>query len=141
MPNENQSTKGPWECFIVRRVTSEEPIPVPNLKFKAWTYVHYEMPDGSFRLFDELPVGAMWSDDDGHLHVILPCRSGRTEFDIDGHGWRDGAPSKDRWGRSGTPPRVTVSPSINIVGDYHGWVRDGKVTPDCEGRTYPHLES
>jgi hypothetical protein len=34
------------------------------------------------------------------------------------------------------PARMTVSPSILIVDRYHGWIRDGEITDDCEGRTY-----
>ena len=31
---------------------------------------------------------------------------------------------------------MTVTPSIHCVGSYHGWIRDGIVTDDCEGRKY-----
>jgi hypothetical protein len=32
--------------------------------------------------------------------------------------------SGGRWTRTGEPPKVTVTPSI-IIGNYHGWLRDG----------------
>ena len=35
------------------------------------------------------------------------------------------------------PDMLTITPSINVVGCYHGWVRAGYVTDDCEGRTFP----
>jgi hypothetical protein len=35
---------------------------------------------------------------------------------------------------------LDVTPSINIDGIYHGWVRNGVITDDCEGRTFPSLE-
>jgi len=44
----------------------------------------------------------------------------------------------DGWDVSGSlDPQhctMTVSPSINVVNRYHGWVRDGRLTSDCEGR-------
>jgi hypothetical protein len=33
------------------------------------------------------------------------------------------------WQRSGEAPMITVAPSINIVGAWHGWLRDGKLSP------------
>jgi hypothetical protein len=44
----------------------------------------------------------------------------------------------DGWTVTGDLPNLTVAPSINIGGTYHGWIRDGVITPDCEGRTYPN---
>lgn len=46
---------------------------------------------------------------------------------------QDGA----QWSRTGEPPRITVAPSINEVGVFHGFIRDGLITDDVEGRTYP----
>lgn len=31
---------------------------------------------------------------------------------------------------------ITVTPSINIVGIYHGWLKGGILSDDLEGRTY-----
>jgi hypothetical protein len=51
----------------------------------------------------------------------------------------------DGWKVTGTPPRITVNPSIAISYPghpemhrfgYHGWIRDGVITDDCEGRRY-----
>jgi hypothetical protein len=40
------------------------------------------------------------------------------------------------WLVTGTEPLITLSPSINIVGSYHGWIQNGIITDDCEGRKY-----
>jgi hypothetical protein len=32
---------------------------------------------------------------------------------------------------------LTATPSINAVGCYHGWLTNGVLTDDCEGRTFP----
>lgn len=46
-------------------------------------------------------------------------------------------PGAKGWAISGTLPNLTVTPSINFVGRYHGYVTGGVVTDDCEGRTFP----
>lgn len=33
------------------------------------------------------------------------------------------------WTITGELPRITVSPSINVVGRWHGWIRDGVIVP------------
>lgn len=45
----------------------------------------------------------------------------------------------NRWSVSGEWPNVTVTPSINAPGQYHGFIQDGVLTDDCEGRTYDAL--
>ena len=42
------------------------------------------------------------------------------------------------WTVTGEPPHITVSPSINVMRTYHGFIRQGVITDDCEGRTFEH---
>jgi hypothetical protein len=42
------------------------------------------------------------------------------------------------WTVTGTPPLITVTPSINAVGSYHGYIKNGIISDDCEGRKFPH---
>ena len=100
-------------------------------------------PDGKlYALQDkDLPPGAMWeapwyggSDwigQDGKS-IVVQLPSG-TDFPID-------APSHDggRWTRTGTPPQITVRPSINEVGRYHGHLIDGVLSACVEGNRFPH---
>jgi hypothetical protein len=37
----------------------------------------------------------------------------------------------------GQKPDITMEPSINCVGSYHGYIRNGVITDDVEGRTFP----
>jgi len=55
-----------------------------------------------------------------------------------GDGWPIDFLSSDggHWTRTGVPPRITTSPSVNMKGVYHGWIRDGVITEDCEGRKF-----
>ena len=74
-----------------------------------------------------------WKGKRPPLIVRLP---GVCDFLVDGRAWRDGKSYGDGWVVTGTPPLITVSPSINVGGIYHGYIRDGIITPDVEGRTY-----
>lgn len=56
------------------------------------------------------------------LVVLLP---GRNYFLIDGQCFNSERGYYDAWTVAGDPPRITVSPSINIVGRYHGFLTDG----------------
>jgi hypothetical protein len=78
----------------------------------------------------EAPPGAMirtpWRDQDGRPGswlVFLPNGAGWNTNDRawDGNAWGL------YWDVSGTPPLITVSPSINDCGSrpWHGWIRDG----------------
>lgn len=64
------------------------------------------------------------------LAVVLP---NGDIFGIDTHitGSRRG------WTVTGEAPNITVSPSINFIGRYHGWLQNGVLSEDVEGRTFP----
>jgi hypothetical protein len=78
------------------------------------------------------------------LMVVLPsvhCKNGDlflidrgASDDPDKKGWRVviNGPLED-----GKKPDITMEPSINCVGSYHGYIRQGTITDDCDGRTYP----
>lgn len=66
------------------------------------------------------------------LFILLPQN---TLFLIDGKCWSNGN-HYGGWTVRGEAPNITVEPSINIGGIYHGWLKDGVLTDDCEGRVY-----
>lgn len=118
--------------------------------------------DGQLHSIAELPIGTMFygRQDDGwpwyccrddkladyykqhnqHRPPILVLLPGRTLFCLDGACWGPGPDNKIRyyggWQVTGTAPMITVAPSINIVGSYHGWLQNGVISDDCEGRRY-----
>lgn len=61
-----------------------------------------------------------------------------SEFCIDSRATSGGQFHGDGWTVTGDVPNVTLSPSINIVGSYHGWIQNGVITDDCEGRQFPN---
>lgn len=64
------------------------------------------------------------------LHIVLPG-GGTWSPDF------KASSSESGWTVTGTFPALTASPSVNAEGSYHGWLRDGALTDDVEGRTYP----
>jgi len=78
---------------------------------------------------DRTPVGAMWNAHWMGDHYRGPdgrCLCVKTP----GGSWMIDGPSSNggRWKRTGTPPKITVTPSILIGSSpakYHGWLRDG----------------
>jgi hypothetical protein len=66
------------------------------------------------------------------LFVITP---GLVPFCIDGQTWNAGV-HEGGWTVTGQPPEITVHPSINLGGTYHGFLQNGVISDDCEGRVY-----
>jgi hypothetical protein len=103
-------------------------------------------PDGKLYPLRETPPGATWAADwypeegpngqfsgpDGKAWcVMLPAG---MEWII--YGFASGNP-KSKWDVQGVPPQITVNPSILQTGFYHGFIRGGVITDDCDGRKFP----
>lgn len=67
------------------------------------------------------------------LVVLLP---GKTYFLIDGKCFNHQRGYYDGWEVNGDPPNITVSPSINIEGRYHGFLQNGVIGDDVDGRKF-----
>lgn len=65
--------------------------------------------------------------------VVLP---GRALFCVDGK-CRNSQGSYGGWTVTGVAPFITVQPSINLGGIYHGFLQNGIISDDCEGRQFP----
>jgi len=65
-----------------------------------------------------------WRDNAGRkpLVVMLP---GHHYFLVDGQCFDQARGHYDGWTVTGTPPNLTVSPSIDMKGRWHGWLRNG----------------
>ncbi len=87
----------------------------------------------------DLPPGAIWEEPwrakrgwvgpDGRSYMVrLPTR---VNFPID-----EAAADGGRWTRSGTPPHLTVEPSIHEVGRYHGHLKSGILSACVDGNRF-----
>ena len=96
---------------------------------------HYDTPSG-----DPEPGDIFWTTWGGQSkdrqkweeapHLYGVCPDGR-HWDMDGP-----STNGNGWTRSGEPPLITASPSID-TGTYHGFLQNGVFSPDLAGRTYP----
>ncbi len=115
----------PWPCYMVEKLKDRM----------------FRLASGEIVTWSQLAPGAMWvekwSDEPDHLVVKLPGGCAGNEWDIDKGRLLNAAKagrSLPAWTRTGDPPNVTVTPSINWVGMYHGHLQNGTLTDDCEGR-------
>ena len=64
------------------------------------------------------------------LWVMLPAgEEGKSPFCLD-----SGMEGGGGWNVTGEAPNITVHPSINMIGQYHGWLKDGVLSDDVDGR-------
>lgn len=127
----------------------------------TWHCQLFESREAIVAQFGFVPVGAMWPDPSlnandfggyagyigdnylrdwagkrAPLYVKLPDG---TEFCVDSRDSREiGKPSGSGWTVTGEPPQITVSPSINILGRYHGYLKNGAISDDVEKRSFPN---
>jgi len=93
--------------------------------------------NGWFRL-QALHLSEYYKANNSHrrpLFVILPDK---ILWCIDGCCWSNGE-HYGGWTVTGEAPNITVQPSINIGGAYHGWLQNGVISDDCEGRKYDEV--
>lgn len=107
------------------------------------------VPDGSGG-YRPITVGDMWwadpAIDNDHDLLLSPEHAGKrpllvrlpgnVDFAVYGPTWMAGGPGPSGWRVDGEPPLLLISPSINIGGVYHGYLQNGVISDDCEGRKY-----
>jgi hypothetical protein len=120
----------PWPCYLVEYVPCDPSIPDPERPGVSFTAL-WKTPDGEILDFRKLKVGAIWKHPTRGITVKLPGFSGMNGWAME----QEGSPG-NRWTVTGEIPNVTATPSVNCVGTYHGWVTNGVVTDDCEGRKF-----
>lgn len=79
-----------------------------------------------------------WADKRPPVVVRLPCGLGFSPDEKYRGGHRGDNPEREGWTVTGSidDGTLTVQPSVNIVGAYHGWIQNGAVSADVEGRSF-----
>lgn len=67
---------------------------------------------------------------------LVVCLPGPTHFAVYGPTWTKDGAGPHGWNVVGDPPNLTITPSINCSGVYHGYITNGVITDDCEGRKF-----
>lgn len=120
-----------WKCFLV------DSKPYLGDEFYRPGAMWFGERSADPFTYDMWPSDEFMNSSRKPLYVLLPSNARYLEyFFIDMKDYED----KGGWRYTGTPPIITVTPSINCVGRYHGYVQDGYVSKDVEGRTYPMWE-
>ena len=132
----------PWQCRLVDSYDERKALKDAQ-------------PDG------RLPIGTMWHDEDlyspegtpwepncflsvqyfrdhaGKRHALWVRLPDGHDFCLDSACYDHGRdPNGNGWTVTGEAPNITVSPSINCIGSYHGWLQNGVLSDDVEGRRY-----
>lgn len=100
-------------------------------------------PDGKLYTCRELPPGAIWRvtwwENIPQNKYADPAAKVWALMLPGGAEWLIYGPASDggKWTVQGELPDITVAPSINQPGIYHGNLKGGVITQDCEGRQFP----
>jgi len=117
----------PWQCRMREPPTTEErwggDVQIGEMWYAPWLLTEDGQPaapDYLSTTYVEQRMGCR-----PPLMVRLP---GGIDFCIDS---RADSPGGERgWHIEGKPPNLTLSPSINVLGVYHGFIRGGVITDD-----------
>jgi hypothetical protein len=130
-----------WPCYLVektatgtwRRIDTGEEYPGAS-----------HLPPGAMRSLPDMVEGKHADHYRQHLlsdHYLRDWAGKRPPIIVwlPGNGWWNidmkSSDGGEGWQVTGEPPNLTASPSI-LTEDYHGWLRDGVLSDDLEGRTY-----
>lgn len=116
-----------WKCFIVEVVDKE----VTRDDGHVFDKIFIDEDGTEYIGEDRLPIGAMWiSHTSGVWGIKLPGQCGLNRF-CPGLEY-----NKHHWRMNGRPPNITVTPIIDHLPVYKGYVTDGAVSEDIEGRKF-----
>lgn len=130
----------PWQCRLI-----EDPfrpggpggkgVRIGDMWYSPWKTTDDCPPAIRADLSDEYRRD--WAGKRPPLVVVVPALShaGYRLIPIDEHYTRPG--ETHGWAVTGEPPDITCSPSINAIGDWHGFLANGVLSDDVEGRRYP----
>jgi len=86
-----------------------------------------------FRMFVEPnKLSDFYQQNNSHRPPLLVWLPGRTLFCVDSKCWNSGG-YYGGWQVTGDAPCITVSPSIDIGGSYHGFLQNGVIGDDVAG--------
>lgn len=121
----------PWKCELVEVNAGREypdVVRIGSMWFAPWylTLDHHRRYIGT-KYFER------WAAKRPPVVVYLP---GNIAFCVDDAARQNGKIISAGWNVAGDAPLITVHPSINIGGIYHGYITNGIIGDDTEGRKY-----
>ena len=121
-----------WQCKLITEEQSKDPSYI-----KQYGDMMFAPKWSDYWNHLSLEYKRDWADKRPPILVWIPmiCGDGVTR----GHFWCPDNNCSDKqtgWIVTDIPPSITVHPSINAIGSYHGWLQNEILTDDIEGRTY-----
>lgn len=122
-----------WQCRLIERPELDDHGNVDVRQRALGDMWFLDLPEEQLR--NRQLTAYYWANNSGRkpIVVLLP---GRNYFLVDGQGFSAERGYYDCWEVMGVPPAITVAPSINMVGRYHGWLKAGVISDDCDGRKF-----
>ena len=113
-----------WQCKLIEKPELDENGNIDLSKREVGDMWFLDVPPEELK--DRNLTAQYFRDNAGRqpLVVMLP---GRNYFLIDGQGFNEEKGHYDCWTVTGAPPKITVHPSINMVGRYHGFLQNGVI--------------
>lgn len=132
----------PWPCRLIETPELDEHGNVEFARRQVGDMWYLDLPEEELRK-REL-TEQYWRDNAPRRKPVvlaLPILyyggiRGVTPFLVDGKCFDSSRGHYDGWIVTGEAPVLTVSPSIHMVGRYHGWLREGVLSDDVDGRTF-----
>lgn len=129
----------PWNCRLVEYKKGMHPRQGGVLKVgDMFLAPDDDDPDAYTIKFHIRNLSDFYYANNKHRRPIIVVLPGPTLFCIDSKCWTSGN-YYGGWTVAGEAPNITITPSINIGGTYHGFLQNGIITDDVDGRVFDEL--
>jgi hypothetical protein len=123
----------PWTCHLIENPELDENGLVDISKRQVGDMWYLDIPVEDL---GERHLSAQYFAENANRQPIVVLMPGRNYLLVDGKCYDDKKGYHDGWIVKGIPPLLTVTPSLNLVGRYHGYITNGVITDDVEGRKF-----
>lgn len=125
----------PWRCRMIENPELDEHGNVDFSKREIGDMWYLELSPERLESRKEQFSDQYFSHNSGRKPLVVKL-PGPTCFVVDGKYYNGQQGYHGGWTVSGEPPNITLTPSINAVGRYHGFINNGEITEDVDGKKY-----
>lgn len=111
-----------WPCRLIDKPELDEHGNVDITKREVGDMWFLDVPPDELK---ERHLTAQYFADNAGRQPLIVMLPGRHYFCVDGQCFSAERGHYDGWNVTGTPPQITVTPSINMEGRYHGFLTNG----------------
>ena len=123
-----------WQCRLLDAPPKLEDGYLDWQKLEVGDMFYIDRPEEALR---EMHISEYyWANNAAKRKPIAVILPGKHYFCVDQMCYSGTGGYSGGWTVTGDAPKITVHPSINYVGSYHGYLTDGVITDDVEGRSF-----